>query len=175
MEPQSTVGLSAVQEKRDADIRQMAGNHDEPDGLRAAFPKHSYLRQRSGHLDYVIDDHALRIVALDSTVPRKPGGALRDSQLAWLDETLAAARAKPTIVALHHPPFWTGIVMALPARQGRRALALLSSRSRACPLPVRSARPHRLLKTIRTRERRLSLGHTAVACSAAPSCFHRPR
>ena len=87
----------------------MAGNHDEPDGLRAAFPKHAYLRQRTGHLDYVIDDHPLRIVALDSTVSRKPGGAMRESQLAWLDETLSNAKSKPTIVALHHPPFWTGI------------------------------------------------------------------
>lgn len=87
----------------------MAGNHDEPEGLRTAFPKHAYLRQRTGHLDYVIDAHPVRIVALDSTVPRQGGGALRESQLAWLDETLGAARSKPTIVALHHPPFRTGI------------------------------------------------------------------
>ena len=87
----------------------MAGNHDEPEGLRAAFPKHEYLRQRTGHLDYVIDDHPVRLVALDSTIPHKSPGELRESQLAWLDETLSAARDKPTIVALHHPPFWTGI------------------------------------------------------------------
>ncbi len=87
----------------------MAGNHDEPEGLRRAFPEHAYLRQREGPLDYVIDDFPVRIVALDSTVPRKSGGLMRDSQLAWLDATLAAAPSKPTIVAVHHPPFWTGI------------------------------------------------------------------
>jgi 3',5'-cyclic AMP phosphodiesterase CpdA len=51
----------------------------------------------------------VRLVALDSTVPRESGGALAASQLAWLDRTLAAKPRTPTIVALHHPPFWTGI------------------------------------------------------------------
>jgi 3',5'-cyclic AMP phosphodiesterase CpdA len=87
----------------------MAGNHDEPSTMRDVFPAHAYLRQRPGKLDYVIDDFPVRIVALDSTIPQKSPGRLTSEQLAWLDATLGAARAKPTIVALHHPPFWTGI------------------------------------------------------------------
>ena len=87
----------------------MPGNHDDPEVMRAKFPSHAYLRQRPGKLDYVIDDFPVRIVALDSTVPKSPGGHLGDAQLQWLDETLAGAPGKPTIVALHHPPFWTGI------------------------------------------------------------------
>ena len=77
--------------------------------MRAVFPSHAYLRQCAGKLDYVIDEYPVRIVALDSTTPRKPGGTITAAQLAWLDGTLADNRAKPTIVALHHPPFWTGI------------------------------------------------------------------
>lgn len=87
----------------------MPGNHDDPDLMREKFPAHGYMRQRTGKLDYVIDQFALRIVALDSTVPRKPGGHIDEAQLEWLDRTLAAEPRKPTIVALHHPPFWTGI------------------------------------------------------------------
>ena len=87
----------------------MAGNHDTAEAMRAAFPTHEYMRQRSGKLDYVIDAYPLRIVALDSTVPKQGAGALTPSQLDWLDVTLAAQPHKPTIVALHHPPFWTGI------------------------------------------------------------------
>jgi len=87
----------------------MAGNHDEPDAMRAAFPSHAYLRQRAGKLDYVVDEFPLRIVALDSTIPHKSPGLLTREQLAWLDHTLSSAPAKPTLVALHHPPFWTGI------------------------------------------------------------------
>ena len=87
----------------------MAGNHDDPETMREHFPGHGYLRQRTGKLDYVIDEFPVRIVALDSTVRGKSGGELDAAQLRWLDETLAQARTKPTIVALHHPPFWTGI------------------------------------------------------------------
>lgn len=87
----------------------MAGNHDEPGAMRAAFPAHAYLHQRGGKLDYVIDEFPVRIVALDSTIPHESPGFLTPEQLAWLDETLSGAPSKPAIVALHHPPFWTGI------------------------------------------------------------------
>jgi 3',5'-cyclic AMP phosphodiesterase CpdA len=87
----------------------MPGNHDDPATMRAKFPSHAYLRQRAGKIDYTIDEFPVRIVALDSTIPRESGGALEAAQLAWLDETLASASSKPTIVALHHAPFWTGI------------------------------------------------------------------
>lgn len=87
----------------------MPGNHDDPGTMRAKFPAHSYMRQGSGKLDYAIEDFPVRIVALDSTIPRESGGELSDAQLRWLDETLAAFPATPAIVALHHPPFWTGI------------------------------------------------------------------
>jgi 3',5'-cyclic AMP phosphodiesterase CpdA len=87
----------------------MAGNHDDPETMRAKFPSHAYLRQRSGKLDYVIDEFPLRIVALDSTIPHQSPGELTPAQLSWLESTLAAASKKPTLVAIHHPPFWTGI------------------------------------------------------------------
>ena len=87
----------------------MPGNHDDPETMREMFPSHRYLRQRTGKLDYVIDEFPVRIVALDSTIPQKSPGLLTKAQLAWLDDTLGAGRERPTIVALHHPPFWTGI------------------------------------------------------------------
>ena len=87
----------------------MAGNHDDPQVMRDKFASHAYLRQRTDKLDYVIDEFPVRIVALDSTIPHKSPGELTAGQLRWLDETLAAMPAKPTIVALHHPPFRTGI------------------------------------------------------------------
>ncbi|MBE0594251.1 MAG: phosphodiesterase [Gemmatimonadales bacterium] len=87
----------------------MPGNHDERDGLRRAFPSHGYLRQRGDTIDYVIDDWPLRLVALDTVVPMRSGGCLRPHQLEWLDAVLSAAPARPTLLALHHPPFSTGI------------------------------------------------------------------
>jgi len=86
----------------------MPGNHDERAALRAAFPDHAYLRQWEPFVQYVIDDLDVRLIALDTVIPGFGGGTLCDERLAWLDRTLAASDA-PTIIAMHHPPFATGI------------------------------------------------------------------
>ena len=87
----------------------LPGNHDAREGLRAVFDDHAYLRQWAPFVQYAIDDHPLRIVALDTVVPGQGGGALCAERLAWLERTLAAQPWRPTVVALHHPPFATGI------------------------------------------------------------------
>lgn len=85
------------------------GNHDERSSLRAAFPEHLYLQQSHDRIEYVIDDHALRIVALDTVIPQSSSGALAVDSLIWLDQVLAAQPHKPTVIVMHHPPFHTGI------------------------------------------------------------------
>lgn len=87
----------------------MPGNHDGRESLRTVFADHAYLRQWAPFVQYAIDDHPLRLVALDTVVPGQGGGELCDARIAWLDRTLAAAPSRPTVVALHHPPFETGI------------------------------------------------------------------
>ncbi|MBL8525407.1 MAG: phosphodiesterase [Betaproteobacteria bacterium] len=85
------------------------GNHDERGALRAAFPEHSWMTGRD-RIDYVIDAHELRIVALDTVIPGKSGGEVLPESMAWLDEVLAAEPDRPTVVLMHHPPFTSGIV-----------------------------------------------------------------
>lgn len=87
----------------------LPGNHDDREQLRASFPDHPYLGQWSPFVQYAIDEHPLRIVALDTLIPMQGGGELCGQRLEWLDRTLAAAPDRPTVVALHHPPFVTGI------------------------------------------------------------------
>jgi 3',5'-cyclic AMP phosphodiesterase CpdA len=89
----------------------MPGNHDDGAVLRRAFPDHPELAQRpvGDRVCWAVDVKGLRLVALDSTVPRAAHGELDDAQLEWLDRTLAAAPQAPTIVAVHHPPFATRI------------------------------------------------------------------
>ena len=84
------------------------GNHDNRDALREAFAHQGYF-PRGGFLHYAIDDYPLRIVALDTHIPGSHDGELCRERLAWLDDTLKSAPAKPTLVMLHHPPFATGI------------------------------------------------------------------
>jgi Icc protein len=83
------------------------GNHDERATLRAAFPDHGYLRQWEPYVQYAIDDWPVRIVALDTVIPGAGGGRLDAARLEWLERTLAAQPAKPTLVIMHHPPFAT--------------------------------------------------------------------
>jgi Icc protein len=84
------------------------GNHDAREPMRDAFAGDGYL-PREGFLHYVVDDYPLRLIALDTLVPGEAGGALCAERLRWLDDTLAAAPARPTLILMHHPPFATGI------------------------------------------------------------------
>jgi 3',5'-cyclic AMP phosphodiesterase CpdA len=90
-----------------APLRLVPGNHDERRAMRTTFPDHAELGT-DGFVDYVVDG-AVRVVVLDSTRFPEPGGRLAPEQVEWLDRTLAAAPEAPTIVAVHHPPFLTGI------------------------------------------------------------------
>jgi 3',5'-cyclic-AMP phosphodiesterase len=92
----------------------MPGNHDDAAALRAAFPDHPELQPQddprlAAHVLWVREVDGLRVVALDTVVPRAAHGSLCAHRLAWLDRTLAQAPAQPTVVAMHHPPFVTGI------------------------------------------------------------------
>lgn len=84
----------------------MTGNHDERGGIRRVFPEHRYL-QRDGAMHFTIENFPVRIVALDDLVPGETHGLLRRSGAEWLESVLSSERGKPTIVALHHPPFLT--------------------------------------------------------------------
>ncbi len=86
------------------------GNHDSREPLLDAFRDHCYLPvSADGPLDWVVDEHPLRLIGLDSTIPGSHGGQLLDSQLQWLDAQLALRPDVPTLLILHHPPFISGI------------------------------------------------------------------
>lgn len=86
----------------------MPGNHDERGQLKAAFPEHDYFPD-DGPLQYAMDIGIIRLIALDSTVPGLHHGQLDSGTLQWLDQQLSACRDRPALIALHHPPFATGI------------------------------------------------------------------
>jgi 3',5'-cyclic AMP phosphodiesterase CpdA len=87
----------------------LPGNHDDRQELRRAFPTHHYLGQSTEHIQFVIETLPVRVIALDTVVPGESGGSLCGDRLAWLDRTLSTAPKRPTIIAMHHPPFLTGI------------------------------------------------------------------
>lgn len=86
------------------------GNHDVREHLLATFASHTYLPLNAhAPLDWVVEEHPVRLIGLDSTLPGHHGGQVLDSQLLWLDEQLSRRPDVPTLLILHHPPFITGI------------------------------------------------------------------
>lgn len=90
-------------------IYMIPGNHDDREVLRAAFPEQTYLRGTNKLIEYVIEDHPLRIIGLDTVIRGAAGGQLSDASISWLDRTLGQAPDRPTVILMHHPPFRTGI------------------------------------------------------------------
>ena len=88
--------------------RVMPGNHDNRRHLCEAFPEHTYL-PAEGALHFAMDIGEVRLLALDSTVPELHHGELDRAALIWLDGELTACRGRRAVVAMHHPPFATGI------------------------------------------------------------------
>jgi 3',5'-cyclic AMP phosphodiesterase CpdA len=101
--------LSVLLRSLNARYYLMPGNHDDVPALRKVFGDEEYLFQNDGHVSYELDAGPLRILALDSTKPRRAGGFLDGARLDWLNARLQAHNDKPIILALHHPPFTAGV------------------------------------------------------------------
>ena len=110
----------------------MIGNHDDRAGLRRAFADRAEL-QAGEFVQYALDVGAVRVLALDSQVPGTSGGDLCDARLAWLAAQLDAAGDRPVIVALHHPPFVSGIGHMDALRLAPAAAAKLDALLRGYP------------------------------------------
>ena len=86
----------------------LPGNHDDRAALRQAFPAQPWMPDAK-RLHGTVDDHPVRLVLLDSLVPGQPGGRVGSEQLTWLEDVLRTGTDRPTVIAVHHPPFRTGI------------------------------------------------------------------
>ena len=96
-----------------------AGNHDDRQAIRKAFPNDPHLPKDGDFLQYTVEDHAVRLIVLDTLVPGEPYGALCEKRLQWLDDRLAES-SRPTIIAQHHPPFETGMTIMDTMRLSQR-------------------------------------------------------
>ncbi|KVH75986.1 metallophosphatase [Burkholderia ubonensis] len=110
----------------------MVGNHDDRAALRRAFADRREW-QDGEFVQYAFDVGAVRVLALDSQVPGASAGDLCDARLAWLAAQLDAARDRPVIVALHHPPFASGIGHMDALRLAPAAAAKLDALLRGYP------------------------------------------
>jgi 3',5'-cyclic AMP phosphodiesterase CpdA len=107
--PAEYAHLKALLAPLDIPAYLMVGNHDERTALRTALPERAELSTGGEFVQYAFDIGALRVIALDSLQPGASGGHLCNARLAWFASQLDEARGRPVIVALHHPPFASGI------------------------------------------------------------------
>ena len=82
-----------------------AGNRDGRDGFKRAFAVEGYLSPDSAFVHYVVNGHAVRLIAVDSLGDDGPKGDFCGARLAELDSTLAEVPSQPTALFMHHPPF----------------------------------------------------------------------
>jgi 3',5'-cyclic-AMP phosphodiesterase len=87
------------------------GNHDDRENLRAVFSDHRYLSKAGEFVQYVVEHHELRFIALDTLVPGADDGRVCAQRRAWLAARLSEAPERPTLIFMHHPPFLTGLAV----------------------------------------------------------------
>lgn len=81
------------------------GNRDDRENFHTAFGTE---RRDAPFMHYTVEDLPVRLVALDSIGPGHNLGVFCADRQRWLDDALASAPDRPTILFIHHPPFDLG-------------------------------------------------------------------
>jgi Icc protein len=92
-----------------APVYVIPGNHDNRGPLREVLPPAQFPGVRGERLNYTVESRPARMIGLDTSQPRRPGGFLDRASLEWLEAALNAVPACPTLMFMHHPPFRTGV------------------------------------------------------------------
>jgi 3',5'-cyclic-AMP phosphodiesterase len=146
-------------------VRLLAGNHDGREAMQAVFGPLPGHRPENMFLQYTMDAGPVLIVALDTLEPGQVGGVLCAERLAWFEAALGQAPDRPTLVALHHPPFVTGLTgLDRHGFEGMEACRRLIERSPQVCLVI-SGHTHRAVWT--------RIGH-APACTCPSATFAFP-
>ncbi len=106
--PDEYAGLAGVLSAFPFRYLLVPGNHDHRDTLRQAFPAFAEL-QGAGFIQYTAELGPVRLVVIDTLIEGRHDACLDETRLGWLDAELGRAPAMPTVIAMHHPPFKTGL------------------------------------------------------------------
>jgi len=82
------------------------GNHDAREPMRAAFAEQLPVK---GPLNWHVQIGKVHMIGLDTLVEGHRHGTLTDETLTYLRNALIRADGAPVLLALHHPPFLSGI------------------------------------------------------------------
>ncbi|HST76066.1 MAG TPA: phosphodiesterase [Acetobacteraceae bacterium] len=108
-ESEYSLFLTLIRRHLNVPVYVIPGNHDSREPLRRVLGGLPGLGDRAGFIQYVVDDLPVRLVMLDTLTPGHNHGELCAERLDFLERSLAAAPGRPTMIAMHHPPFDSGI------------------------------------------------------------------
>ncbi len=84
------------------------GNHDLREPMRSAFSDQTCLPP-VGRLNWSVALNTMHLIGLDTLQEGQGGGILDTDTLVFLRQALADAGQGPVFLAMHHPPFASGI------------------------------------------------------------------
>jgi 3',5'-cyclic AMP phosphodiesterase CpdA len=104
--------LAPLIEALEIPVLAIPGNHDTRHGIQAVFPDLPWAGGDHASCFIDLDDPdvgPMRWIGLDSTLPGVPGAEFDAAREEWLVAAIKEATGRVAL-ALHHPPFATGIV-----------------------------------------------------------------
>jgi len=104
-QPEEYAQLRELLAPLEAPLYLVPGNRDDKGALRSVFGDQPCQPGKDDFFHYVVEDHRLRLVALDSTFPGERKGVFCPARQAWLDRVLSEQPSQPTLLFIHHPPF----------------------------------------------------------------------
>lgn len=86
------------------------GNHDDRDAMRTAFSDAPWM-PRQGPINLRVDLEDVTVIGIDTLVTDGPYGEICAPTCDWLAEQFGKLDGRPILLAMHHPPFDTGIAL----------------------------------------------------------------
>jgi 3',5'-cyclic AMP phosphodiesterase CpdA len=128
-----TALAALLAEELELPLQVIPGNHDDRAQLRRWFDVGG---EGAEPIQYAVELEGLRVLMLDTTIPGEGTGALGAARLEWIAAALAERPEVPTILAMHHPPFITGVKamdrFALIAADREACARLVSEHPQVC-------------------------------------------